>query len=237
MVHWLLLVVKVIAGTSDCDLYNNVIAPALGATTNATRCCDGSTSICTKDGRITKLKLDGLDLVGFIPPELAQITLLDSLDLSENNFCAQPIPDLGGLVNLKSFVAGNSYLSGSLSPWISKLVNLETLEIQENNLNGTVAELGQLTNLKNVSLNSNSFTGTVPQFNQSALQTLDLGLNYFDASDLSWISNLTSLTVLNMDGIPIKGPIPSQVFQIQSLQELYYPIAKLLVKFQQISRN
>ncbi|KAK2983925.1 hypothetical protein RJ640_017846 [Escallonia rubra] len=78
-------------------------------------------------------------------------------------------------------------LSGTLSPSIGNLTNLQIVLLQNNNLTGPLpSELGKLPKLKTLDLSDNFFTGEIP----------------------SSISNLKSLEYLDLSFNNLSGPVP-----------------------------
>ncbi len=78
-------------------------------------------------GRVTRLTLPGNQLSGVIPPELAGLTQLQSLDLGQrwdstsqkwisNQLSGAIPPELGGLTQLQSLNLGGNQLSGVIPP-------------------------------------------------------------------------------------------------------------------------
>nr|GLL23721.1 probable LRR receptor-like serine/threonine-protein kinase At4g36180 [Ipomoea trifida] len=101
--------------------------------------------------------------------------------------------------------------SGTLSPLISKLTQLITLDIQGNNFYGPIpASLSSLPNLQNLVLRANSFSGSVPPSITmlKALQTLDLSLNSLSGSVPGSMNSLAALRRLDLSFNRLAGPIP-----------------------------
>lgn len=89
--------------------------------------------------RVIELQLVGRNLSGTIPPELGNLTKLESLDLAVNE------------------------LGGPIPPELSRLTNLQRLYLSNNRLVGGIpTELGELTRLEFLSLFGNSLSGCVP---------------------------------------------------------------------------
>ena len=91
------------------------------------------------EGRVTGLFLADNHLRGAIPPEMGNLTNLESLDLNVNQ------------------------LSGSIPPELDSLANLRMLNLGYNQLSGTIlSSLGSLANLKELYLSSNQLSGSLP---------------------------------------------------------------------------
>ncbi|XP_014504714.2 LRR receptor-like serine/threonine-protein kinase GSO2 [Vigna radiata var. radiata] len=119
---------------------------------------------------------------GNIPTQLGSLTHLLSLDLSHNYFLRGDIP----------------YILGSLT-------SLRYLDLSDNNLDGKIpSQLGNLSQLRHLGLSGNSLSGELPfqVGNLPYLQTLRL-TGDFDVkpNDADWLSSLSSLTHLAIDGL------------------------------------
>lgn len=101
--------------------------------------CEWLPGIC-RQGRVTNIKLKGVGLLGTIPPELALLTGLEELNLSENN------------------------LRGTLPSELATLSVLRRLNLRDNQLTGTFPiEYKSLENVEVIRFDANELTGAVPQ--------------------------------------------------------------------------
>lgn len=132
---------------------------------------------CT-DFRAVKVIIEEMKLGGtFAPNSLSRLGELRVLSL-QNNSLTGPIPDLSGLVNLKSLFLSHNYFSGSVPPSISTLHRLKTLDLSYNMLTGPVpVSLNNLNRLYYLRLDYNRFNGSVPPLNQSTLQIFNVSHN------------------------------------------------------------
>ncbi|MDE2653573.1 MAG: Ig-like domain-containing protein [Gemmatimonadota bacterium] len=128
-------------------------------------------------GRVTGLELPASNLIGSLPPELAELTGLEVLDLRRNQLTGPIPPGLGNLPELRSLMLGVNGLTGEIPSQLGNLSNLEVLRLRRNRLSGPVAsELGRLSSLTILGLDGNRLTGPVP----SAFLALDrLGSFHF----------------------------------------------------------
>lgn len=158
---------------------------------------------CAKQ-KVVRLVLQGLDLGGvFAPDTLTRLDQLRVLSLQGNSLTG-PIPDLSGLVNLKSLFLDHNSFSGSFPPSLLSLHRLRTIDISYNNLTGPIpAWLATVDRLYYLRLQWNRLNGTVPPLNQSSLQTFNVSGNNltgpipvtptlvrFGPSSFSWNPNL-----------------------------------------------
>ena len=100
---------------------------------------------------------------GTIPPQLGNLTRLDTLFLFSNQLSGSIPPDLGKLTNLTKLGLANNKLSGSIPPDLGSLTNLTELGLWGNKLSGSIPpELGRLIDLEWLHISDNLFSGCVP---------------------------------------------------------------------------
>jgi Leucine-rich repeat (LRR) protein len=123
----------------------------------------------------TRLNLSGLGLTE-LPPEIGQLTELQTLDLSNNELQSLPA-EIGQLRNLRQLELQNNQLN-ELPPQIGQLNNLQALFLGTNELEVFPDELWGLRNLLQLHLQDNSIyyppmeIGRMPK-----LERLELGGN------------------------------------------------------------
>ncbi|KAK7380601.1 hypothetical protein VNO78_33116 [Psophocarpus tetragonolobus] len=132
------------------------------------------------------------------------------LDSRSNSFYGSHIPEfLGSLRNLRYLDLSRCGFGGKIPSKFGSLSHLKFLNLAWNNLEGSIPhQLGNLSMLQYLNLGSNCFEGIIPSQlgNLSSLQELYLGGydNAFKIDDGNhardqWLSNLISLTLLNLD--------------------------------------
>ncbi|MFS7959751.1 putative protein kinase RLK-Pelle-LRR-II family [Helianthus anomalus] len=112
-------------------------------------------------------------------------------------------------------------LSGSLSPSIGNLTNLQTVLLQNNRILGPLpVELGRLPKLQTLDLSNNMLTGEIPPSlsNIKTLQYLRLNNNTLTGP----IPNMTQLTFLDLSYNNLSGPVPK--FQAKTFNIMGNPI-------------
>lgn len=133
---------------------------------------------------------------GSIPSSLWNLTNLEVLNLSGNDFSGQLPPEIGNLtklkyLNLSYFPFGpsqvyNGRLTGPIPSEIGNLVNLEYLNLYRQNFTGSLPSgIGNLSNLSTLNLAYNKLSGTIP--NLSAIPvaaTVDVSNNSFNFSGM-----------------------------------------------------
>jgi len=151
---------------------------------------------------LTHLDLSTNDFNGAIPANIGRMETLTYLFLASNNFDEGPIPnDLKNLSNLRELSLKETSRKDTIPEWIGNLSDLILLDLDHNDLTGTIPDMSDLQELAFLLLNNNKLSGTVP-FDISALPQLRILL--LDGNDLSGLGN-------NNESLPfcddITGPL------------------------------
>ncbi|KAL6626760.1 hypothetical protein ACP70R_030486 [Stipagrostis hirtigluma subsp. patula] len=162
------------------------------------------TELGNKLARLEKLALWGNNLTGAIPMSLANLSSLDSLDLSINQLEGTIPPGLDGIPRLLFLNLALNSLSGEPPASLYNLSSLlQVLEIQFNMLHGSIhIDIGsRFPNMWALSFAGNQFTGTIPSslLNLTALQILDLSRNRLSGYVPHTLGNLRSLQNLQLN--------------------------------------
>ncbi|GJW09678.1 leucine-rich repeat-containing protein [Tanacetum coccineum] len=144
---------------------------------------------------------------GNIPPFIGSMAHLTNLDLGQNQFSGTLPESIGNMTQLTYLSLGENYFSGVIPQSIGSLTNLTYLNLYGNQLTGSIpTSIGSLTELKILNLSYNSFYGTIPRKfgNLTNLDALDLdSVGSCTIENLDWLSSLSYLTILIMDGISL----------------------------------
>ncbi|KAK9067139.1 hypothetical protein SSX86_014464 [Deinandra increscens subsp. villosa] len=111
-------------------------------------------------------------------------------------------------------------LSGTLSPSIGNLTNLQIVLLQNNNITGPIPkEIGKLKMLQTLDLSDNHFTSEIPSSlgHLTALQYMRLNNNSLSGSIPESVANMTQLTFVDLSFNNLSGPLPrfpSKTFNI-----------------------
>ena len=190
--------------------------------------------------RVTSLRLPGNQLSGSIPPSLARLTQLQSLDLGarwdssagrrvHNQLTGSIPPELADLANLQELNLRDNQLTGTIPPELGQLSRLQELNLRDNQLTGTIPpELGQLSHLQELLLWNNQLSGSIPaELGQlSQLQHLFVG-NHLSGAIPPELGQLTSLQTLSLVGNQLSGPIPPELGSLANLRRLELAINQL----------
>ncbi len=182
-------------------------------------------------GRVVGLDLSGHrervwvshGLSGTIPPDLANLTYLESLDLQVNGLRGTIPPELGDLANLRSLALGQNSLRGVIPPQLGQLANLESLVLRYNILGGPIPpELGELAKLTRLDLDENELTGPIPSALRglTSLQALQLRFNSLTGTIPPWLGDLSELRHLTLGPNDLHGPIPPELGNLAKLYTL-----------------
>ena len=173
--------------------------------------------------RVTGLYLSGNNLIGEIPPDIANLDKLTLLDLQQNFLSGEIPPELGNLSSLKFLVIPLNQLSGEIPMELGGLANLEMLGIHNNQLSGDIPpELGRLSNLRVLTLNDNQLTGEIPPElgELASLTDLNLQNNLLGREIPAELGNLRNLKNLSLTSNRLNGEIPPELGSLANLNSL-----------------
>ncbi|XP_076892657.1 inactive leucine-rich repeat receptor-like serine/threonine-protein kinase At1g60630 [Bidens hawaiensis] len=129
-------------------------------------------------GRVSKLVLENLNLSGTIDlTNLNQLDQIRVLSFKQNSISGH-IPNLSGLINLKSVYFSHNNFSGEFPSSLTTLPRLKTIVLSGNQLSGEIPiTVVNVKRLYSLYLDDNRFTGGVPPLNQTGLKLLNLSNN------------------------------------------------------------
>ena len=172
---------------------------------------------------LTSLYLSNNDLRGPIPPELGDLSNLENLSLQVNGLSGAIPPELGDLSSLRYLYLGDNDLSGPIPPELGDLSNLARLYLGRNGLYGSIPpELGDLSNLRYLNLSSNALAGAIPPElgDLSNLENLSLQVNGLSGAIPPELGDLSNLWDLNFSDNGLSGPIPPELGGLSNLVQL-----------------
>ncbi|XP_004232118.1 protein NSP-INTERACTING KINASE 1 [Solanum lycopersicum] len=107
--------------------------------------------------------------------------------------------------------APSQNLSGTFSPSIGNLTNLQIILLQNNNITGPIPkEIGRLSKLQTLDLSDNFFTGDipVPLGHLSDLKYMRLNNNSLSGEIPVSLANMSQLTLVDLSFNNLSGPVP-----------------------------
>ncbi|RID57933.1 hypothetical protein BRARA_F01268, partial [Brassica rapa] len=169
------------------------------------------------------LTLINCHLRGEISSSLGNLSHLMQLDLSYNELGGE-IPSLiGNLSHLSHLYLSSNYLVGEIPSSIGNISPLIELDLYGNHLIGEIpSSLGNLSHLTTLILAENHLIG-LPHIlsNLTSLSSLDLSNNHFKSKLPSNMSGLNNLEIFSVSGNYFGGNVPTSLFMIPSLKEVY----------------
>ena len=174
--------------------------------------------------QLTSLSLSNNGLSGPIPPELGDLASLEFLNLGSNNLTGPIPPELGGLARLESLNLYGNGFSGSIPPEFANLGSLTRLDLGSNNLTGPIPpELGGLARLESLDLYGNGFSGSIPPElgDLAGLEFLNLGSNNLTGPIPPELGGLANLELLNLNTNELDGRIPAALGDLANLTDLF----------------
>ncbi|XP_031120537.1 probable leucine-rich repeat receptor-like serine/threonine-protein kinase At3g14840 isoform X1 [Ipomoea triloba] len=179
--------------------------------------CSFPAGICHVDAIVLKAQ----SLQGVLPPSLAKLPFIKTIDLSRN-YLSGTIPLEWASTKLKYLAVIVNRLSGPIPKYLGNITTLEYLGLENNMFNGTVPpELGKLVKLKKLFLGANYLTGEWPKELNSLtkLKEFRLSSNNFTGK-LPSFQGLGNLEELEVQASGFEGPIPENISLLTSLTEL-----------------
>ncbi|GLU23060.1 hypothetical protein SLE2022_390920 [Rubroshorea leprosula] len=166
---------------------------------------------------ITELRLNGMNLGGFLDDSIANFESVMVLDLSNNH--------IGGSIpsnlppTLRNFSLSGNQFSGSI-PDLSMLSQLLDLSLNDNHLSDGIPDsFQQLTSLIKLDLSENNLSGQLPPSfgNMTSLTVLRLQNNKLSGK-LDVLQDLP-LFDLNVENNLFSGPIPPKLLNIPNFRK------------------
>ncbi|CAH2038329.1 unnamed protein product [Thlaspi arvense] len=130
------------------------------------------------NGRVSKLVLEYLNLTGSLDDKsLNQLDQLRVLSFKANSLSGS-VPNLSGLLNLKSVYLNDNNFSGEFPESLTSLHRLKTIFLAGNRFSGRIpSSLLRLSRLYTLNVQDNLFTGSIPPLNQTSLRYFNVSNN------------------------------------------------------------
>ena len=205
--------------------YSGTIPSSLGGLTN-----------------LQELRLNWNQLTGAPPAELANMSSLIILDLSDNRLSGL-LPDLSNLSGTLTHLLlettrrgelGYNQLNGggSIPVWLGSMSSLKRLTMGHNAFGGAIPtststpplNWAGMTSLEYLLVNNNGLTGTIPAADLddlTSLKGLNLSWNRLSGTIPADFGNMTGLVGLYLNRNQLSGSVPGALGTMTSLQELH----------------
>ena len=104
--------------------------------------------VTVNNGRVTQISLDGNNLTGSLPEEIAKLTAVTVFKLSNNTLTGSIPAEIGMMSELRELSLYTNALTGAIPSEIGGLDSLNGLRLSRNQLTGEIpSEIGNLTAL------------------------------------------------------------------------------------------
>ncbi|KAM0908753.1 hypothetical protein ACQ4PT_015239 [Festuca glaucescens] len=158
------------------------------------------------------------------------LTVLEELDLSGNPLNRLSAPNwFWDVISLKSLNLEGCELSGMFPDELGNLTLLETFDISSNHINGMM--LGTLQNMcnlisldlsyNNVGRDIKQVIDMIPSCSRKNLQELKLADANITGTTLQFVSNLSSLSMLDVRYNQLNGSVPMEIGMLTNLSYIY----------------
>ncbi|KAF8727321.1 hypothetical protein HU200_018923 [Digitaria exilis] len=188
--------------------------------------CNWTYVACDTAGKVTSLSIANVTLGGVVPDAIGGLVALTELVLYNTSVGGGFPAFLYNCAGITRVDLSHNYLAGELPADIDRLGgnSLTYLALDHNNFTGAIPDaVSKLRNLTYLALNENQLTGTIPSGigELVGLETLKLENNPFDAGVLpDSFRNLTRLTTVWLAKCGLGGEFPSYVTQMSEMEWL-----------------
>lgn len=168
-----------------------------------------------RHGRVSSLKLGFNGLSGRIPPEVGELSSLETLTILYHEGLEGSVipPEIAKLSNLTGISLNGNGLTGEIPPELGMLSKLQLLGIAQNRLEGSIPpELGNLSALGTLLLGQNRLTGRIPdELGNLRAFLISLEYNRFSGGIPANLGQGGALEKLYLNGAGLTGSIPPEI--------------------------
>ncbi|KAL9664235.1 hypothetical protein QQ045_019634 [Rhodiola kirilowii] len=182
-----------------------------------------------KIARLSSLEILNISsnyLYGSIPQEISMLANLQTLILDKNNFSGSMSDWIESLKDLAVLSFRNNAFNGTLPDSLGSLENLRVLALSTNNFSGMVPDLSKLKNLQVLDLGYNGLGPEFPQLGRK-LAILIVKSNKFRSGIPPSLSTLYQLRLLDLSSNTFVGPFPHWLLTLPSLTSINVSTNKL----------
>ncbi|KAG0484776.1 hypothetical protein HPP92_008855 [Vanilla planifolia] len=168
---------------------------------------DIKTSLKDPRGSLQNWDKDSVDPCSWTMVTCSSQNLVIGLGAPSQSLSGSLSPSIGNLSNLEIVLLQNNEISGSITKEIGKLKKLRTLDLSCNHFSGEIpTSLGQLRNLQYLRLNNNSLSGRFPESlaNITELSFLDLSFNNLTGPSQNFLQELSTLRGILLSVKPVQ---------------------------------
>ncbi|XP_010486729.2 PREDICTED: receptor-like protein 12 [Camelina sativa] len=177
---------------------------------------------------MTFLDISNNKIQGQVPAWLWTLPKLEYVNLSNNTFIGfQTSNKKQGLSSVRKpsmvhLLGANNIFTGNIPSFICELHSLNTLDLSENNFNGSIPPcLGNLkSTLSDLNLRQNNLSGGLPKDIFERLRSFDVGHNQLVGKLPRSFIRFSTLEVLNVESNRINDTFPFWLGSLQKLQVL-----------------
>ena len=186
----------------------------------------------TNISSLRALSLYGNNFGGMLPNSIVNLsTQMQRLYVGGNKIFGSIPEEIGNLINLTVFSAGENYLTGVIPTSLGKLQSLRALWLNSNRLSGLLPSfLGNLSLLFFINMSHNDFEGNIPTSLSYSdnMEILDLSHNKLSGSMFQNVVGLfNQLRSLYLQQNSFTGSLPAGVCQLKNLNGLFVSDNKL----------
>lgn len=178
---------------------------------------------CDGTGKVQQVSLLLNNLTGTIPPEIADLQRLNSLELYDNLLTGEIPESIGRLSQLRFLGLSGNPLEGTLPPSLGNLSQLEGISVSYSTVHGQIpAVLGALENLRGITLHDNDLSGPIPSELGALLELTHLKLanNQLSGPIPETLGSAIMLEYLLLENNQLIGPLPEELGNLPNIQGL-----------------
>ncbi|CAL1373929.1 unnamed protein product [Linum trigynum] len=176
--------------------------------------------------RVISLDLHGQNLVGTLPPHVANLTSLRYINLMENSFHGEVPQLLGNLLQLEHLNLTDNAFEGEIPTNLTRCSQLKYFLLEANKFSGNIPlEIGSLSKLEFIRVGTNNLTGWLPPSlgNLSLLLNFGAAYNNLTGSIPESIGLLPRLRSITLGSNQLFGSLPPSFFNISTIRTIAIP--------------
>ncbi|KAB2616043.1 leucine-rich repeat receptor-like serine/threonine-protein kinase [Pyrus ussuriensis x Pyrus communis] len=180
--------------------------------------------------RLVNISLIGNRLTGPIPVEFANITTLQSLDLSSNSLSGALPEELGNFPHMERMLLSSNNFTGYLPDSFANLTTLKDFQIGDTDFSGQIPKfIEKWTNLEKLVIQGSGLMGPIPRGISLLTSLTDLRITDLIGPALPFppLHNMKNMKTLMLRSCNIIGELPPYLGQMAKLKTLDLSYNKL----------